>query len=142
MGYEAHFKRVREEFGKPFSDVVRDLAAKGHSRKDIAKLCSMPYTSTFLIYVNRISEVQWRINGAFLGQQGRVLTQAHKERLSAQGKRVNDRHRVTVLGVTGNRKELATHFGMSYRTLTHRLAAKMSLEEALTKPVNRRMTVQ
>lgn len=142
MGYEAHFKRVHEEFGKPFSEAVRDLAEKGHSRAEIAKLFSMPYTASFRTYVNRISGVNWRINGAFLGQQNRILTKAHKERLSAQGRRVNDRHRVTVLGVTGNRKELATHFGMSYRTLTHRLAAKMSLEEALTKPVNRKGAVQ
>ena len=44
----------------------------------------------------------------------------------------------TVGGVTGSRKELAEHFGISERTLYDRMKRGMSLEKALLTPVKKR----
>lgn len=70
-------------------------------------------------------------------EERRQLREAEKARRHAARLAREEARRRTVLGVTGNLRELCEHFGVEYETLRWRRKQGMTLKEALTQPVRR-----
>lgn len=149
MGYEVHFKNIREKFGKPFGEIVTELAKKGHSRRGVARILGVPYTCNFARYLKSLApEAEWRPGPQtieFLEAKERSYNYTPDpetiERIRALGRRPKTEHYKTVRGVTGSIPMLAKHFGLSPRTVINRRRSGMSLEEALTTPVRKKEKV-
>lgn len=139
--YSIHFKRIREEWGKPFGDVVRELANEGHSKLAVSQILELSYNQSYRKYLKLYAaDAEWSPNGRTLAQRRAFeripveFTDKQREQSRKLARKTRERYLVTVQGKTGTMRELAKHFGISIYTVNYRRRNGMSLEEALTTP--------
>jgi len=128
---------VEQEYGEPFWKVVAGYAADGESAHSVAQILGYSGHAAFTRMCTRhnmrhlFPELR-QSNGA--KDRNRALTTAQLDALKAINARQHQARAVTVGGVTDTLSGHCRRHGFSLSTITSRIKAGLTLEQALKAP--------
>lgn len=144
MSYADHFRRIREQFGKPFGEVVCDLAEQGYSRAEVADRLGICYDARFRDYISRCaSQAKWKPRAELRRVKWESQTRMnrmpeYRDHLLEMNRKSQARFLRQVGPYVGTLKQLAEKAGIPPRYAQKRVREGTPVEEVFSALLEKR----